>query len=89
MSRRDRNPDTLFASALDGDRSALARLLSMIEQGGDPARAIGRLSYPRGGHSYTVGLTGAPGAGKSTLTSSIIGHLRSQELEVAVLAIDP
>ncbi|MFM8562351.1 MAG: methylmalonyl Co-A mutase-associated GTPase MeaB [Acidimicrobiia bacterium] len=89
MSRRERNPDTLFAVALEGDRSALARLLSLIEQGGDAARAIGRLSYPRGGHSYTVGLTGAPGAGKSTLTSSVIGHLRSQELEVAVLAIDP
>jgi LAO/AO transport system kinase len=89
MSRRDRNPDTLFASALEGDRSSLARLLSMIEQGGDDARTVGRLSYPLGGHSYTVGLTGAPGAGKSTLTSSIIGHLRKMDLEVAVLAIDP
>ena len=89
MSRRDRNPETLFAAALEGDRSALARLLSMIEQGGDDARAVGRLSYPLGGHSYTVGLTGAPGAGKSTLTSSILGHLRKMDLEVAVLAIDP
>jgi LAO/AO transport system kinase len=89
MSRRDRNPETLFAAALEGDRSALARLLSMIEQGGDDARTVGRLSYPLGGHSYTVGLTGAPGAGKSTLTSSIIGHLRKMDLEVAVLAIDP
>ena len=89
MSRRDRNPETLFAAALEGDRSSLARLLSMIEQGGDDARAVGRLSYPLGGHSYTVGLTGAPGAGKSTLTSSIIGHLRKMDLEVAVLAIDP
>jgi LAO/AO transport system kinase len=89
MSRRDRNPETLFAAALEGDRSSLARLLSMIEHGGDDARAVGRLSYPLGGHSYTVGLTGAPGAGKSTLTSSIIGHLRKMDLEVAVLAIDP
>ena len=89
MSRRDRNPETLFAAALEGDRSSLARLLSMIEQGGDDARTVGRLSYPLGGHSYTVGLTGAPGAGKSTLTSSIIGRLRKMDLEVAVLAIDP
>ena len=89
MSRRDRDPETLFAGALEGDRSALARLLSMIERGGTEARAIGRLAYPRGGGCYTVGLTGAPGAGKSTLTSSIIGHLRRQDLEVAVLAIDP
>ncbi|MBU3689988.1 MAG: methylmalonyl Co-A mutase-associated GTPase MeaB [Acidimicrobiales bacterium mtb01] len=89
MNRRDRNPDTLFQAAQEGDRSALARLLSLIEQGGDAARAIGRLSYPKGGNAYTVGLTGAPGAGKSTLTSSIIGHLRRQDIEVAVLAIDP
>jgi len=89
VNRRDRNPETLFQAAQEGDRSALARLLSLIEQGGDAARAIGRLSYPKGGTAYTVGLTGAPGAGKSTLTSSIIGHLRRQDIEVAVLAIDP
>ena len=69
--------------------SALARLLSLIERGDDGARTIGRLAYPLSGSGYTVGLTGAPGAGKSTLTSSIIGHLRAQELEIAVLAIDP
>ncbi len=89
MSRRERDPEVLFTAAVQGDRSALARLLSMIERGGDDARAIGRLSYPRGGHCYTVGLTGAPGAGKSTLTSAVIGHLRRMDLEVAVLAIDP
>jgi len=89
VNRRERNPEVLFQLALDGDRSALARLLSMIEQGGDAARVVGRLSYPRGGHAYTVGLTGAPGAGKSTLTSAIIGHLRKADIEVAVLAIDP
>lgn len=89
MNRRERDPGVLFAAAIEGDRSALARLLSMIERGGDDARAIGRLSYPRGGNCYTVGLTGAPGAGKSTLTSAVIGHLRRMDLEVAVLAIDP
>ena len=89
MNRRERDPEVLFAAAVQGDRSALARLLSMIERGGDDARAIGRLSYPLGGTSYTVGLTGAPGAGKSTLTSAVIGHLRRMDLEVAVLAIDP
>lgn len=89
MSRRERDPEILFTAAIEGDRSALARLLSMIERGGDAARAIGRLSYPKGGTCYTVGLTGAPGAGKSTLTSAVIGHLRRMDLEVAVLAIDP
>ena len=47
------------------------------------------LSYPASGGGYTVGLTGAPGAGKSTLTSATIGHMRSLGEEVAVLAIDP
>ena len=86
---RTTDPDELFASALAGDRGALARLLSMIERGGEAGRRVGRLAYPLSGQGYTVGLTGAPGAGKSTLTSATIGHLRSLDLEVAVLAIDP
>jgi LAO/AO transport system kinase len=86
---RPTDPVTLFDAALSGDRGALARLLSMIERGGDPGRAVGRLAYPRSGGAYTVGLTGAPGAGKSTLTSALIGHLRAMDIEVAVLAIDP
>jgi len=86
---RTSDPDELFTAALDGDRGALARLLSLIERGGAPGRRVGRLAYPKSGQAYTVGMTGAPGSGKSTLTSAIIGHLRSQEIEVAVLAIDP
>ncbi len=86
---RSSDPDELFAAARAGDRGALARLLSLIERGGEPGRRVGRLAYPESGHAYTVGLTGAPGAGKSTLTSATIGHLRSLGVEVAVLAIDP
>ena len=89
MSRRSLPVPELFEVAVGGDRAALARLLSLVERGGDDAREIGRLSYPRSGQGYTVGLTGAPGAGKSTLTSATIGHLRSLGEEVAVLAIDP
>jgi LAO/AO transport system kinase len=89
MSRRHRPTAELFADARQGDRAAIARLLSLVERGGDEAREIARLASPLGGQAYTVGLTGAPGAGKSTLTSATIGHLRRQELEVAVLAIDP
>ena len=88
-SRRTLPPADLFAAARGGDRAALARLLSLVERGADQAREISRLSYSFGGRGYTVGLTGAPGAGKSTLTSAVIGHLRRQEIEVAVLAIDP
>jgi LAO/AO transport system kinase len=83
------DPGELFDAARAGDRGALARLLSYVERGGEQGRTVGRLAYPHSGQAYTVGLTGAPGAGKSTLTSSTIGHLRSLDLEVAVLAIDP
>ncbi|MCH1488887.1 MAG: methylmalonyl Co-A mutase-associated GTPase MeaB [Ilumatobacteraceae bacterium] len=89
MARASADPEALFSAALQGDRAATARLLSLIERGGEPGRVVGRLAYPKSGEGYTVGLTGAPGAGKSTLTSATIGHLRSLELEVAVLAIDP
>lgn len=89
MSRRHQPVPELFEAARSGDRAALARLLSLVERGGDDAREISRLTYPLSGRGYTVGLTGAPGAGKSTLTSAAIGHLRAMGEEVAVLAIDP
>ncbi len=89
MVGRTRPVAELFGAACDGDRAALARLLSLVERGGDEAREIARLAHPRSGGGYLVGLTGAPGSGKSTLTSATIGHLRAQGEEVAVLAIDP
>jgi LAO/AO transport system kinase len=89
VSRRPRDPSELFDAASGGDRAAKARLLSLIERGGEPAREVGRLAAPRAGAAYTIGLTGAPGAGKSTLTSALIRHLRGLGEEVAVLAIDP
>ena len=64
-------------------------MLSLVEQGGEGARDVGRLAYPLGGQAYTVGLTGAPGAGKSTLTSQLIALLRRSGQDVAVLAVDP
>ena len=79
----------LFSDACSGDRSALARLLSLIERGGDDARTVSRLVYPKTGSGYIVGITGAPGAGKSTLTSALIAHIRSLDQPVSVLAIDP
>jgi GTPase len=89
VSRVALRPDELFAAASDGDRSATARLLSLIERGGDGAREIGRLAAPRAGTAYTIGITGAPGSGKSTLTSATIAHLRARGEDVAVLAVDP
>jgi LAO/AO transport system kinase len=84
-----RSPEDLLVAAREGDRASLARLLSMVERGGDGARQVEVLTHPRSGVAYTVGLTGAPGAGKSTLTGRLLGHLRSTGDRVAVLAIDP
>jgi len=89
MTRRTAPVAELLDGARAGDRASLARLLSLVERGADEAREVSRLTYPLSGGGYTVGLTGAPGAGKSTLTSATIGHLRAQGEEVAVLAIDP
>jgi LAO/AO transport system kinase len=88
MGRR-RPPAELVESLVAGDRRALAQALSVIEQGGDDAREIGRLAHQAGGSAYTVGITGAPGAGKSTLTNALIGVVRAAGDELAVLAIDP
>ncbi|HWC37420.1 MAG TPA: methylmalonyl Co-A mutase-associated GTPase MeaB [Acidimicrobiales bacterium] len=81
--------EKLVAAAVQGDRGSLARLISLVERGGPQARAIGRLTYPKGGRSYSVGITGAPGSGKSTLTDRLIGEVRSQGGQVGVLAVDP
>ncbi|MEO7557116.1 MAG: methylmalonyl Co-A mutase-associated GTPase MeaB [Acidimicrobiales bacterium] len=85
----DHEASDLLQAARAGDRGALARLLSLVERGGDAARSVGRVTYPLGGAAYTVGLTGAPGSGKSTLTGCLIGALRAGGEEVAVLAVDP
>ncbi len=60
-----------------------------MEQGGPSAQQASQLVWPRGGRAYTVGITGAPGAGKSTLTDRLITLVREGDDEVAVLAIDP
>ena len=68
-------PAALLELARAGDRVALARLLSYIERGGDAAMAVAELAY-RADMPYTLGLTGAPGAGKSTLTDGLITAVR-------------
>ena len=87
MRRRD--PEQLVDAALAGDRAAVARLISLVEQGGPPARQVGALVFPRSGNAYTVGVTGAPGAGKSTLTDRLIALVRQSGGTVGILAVDP
>ncbi|MGE0726632.1 MAG: methylmalonyl Co-A mutase-associated GTPase MeaB [Acidimicrobiia bacterium] len=86
---RNAPPEDLLARAREGQRGPLARLLSLVERGGEPARRVGRLTFPLAGSAHTIGLTGAPGAGKSTLTSALVAHMRSLDVPAAVLAIDP
>ncbi len=81
--------DALVERALAGDRLATAKLLSLVEQGGDGARAVVSRIYPHTGRAWSIGITGAPGAGKSTLTDALVSCLRAEELEVGVLAVDP
>ena len=89
-STRGQAPADLLPAARAGDRAAVARLLSLVERGGEGARAVGVLTHGQGGDAYTVGLTGAPGAGKSTLTNALLSVVRrGGEERVAVLAIDP
>jgi LAO/AO transport system kinase len=81
--------DALLARARSGDRSALARLLSIVERGGEPPREVGRLAHREAGTALTVGMTGPPGAGKSTLASALVRTIRADGRRVAVLAVDP
>lgn len=87
--RGRRGPPELVGASRAGDRSATARLISLIERGGDGARQVAGLTFAHGDDAYTVGITGAPGAGKSTLTDRLITEYRRQGEPIGVLAVDP
>lgn len=79
----------LVAAAVRGDRLALARLLTAVENRTPVAEAALRSLYPSAGRAHLVGVTGPPGAGKSTLVAALIGELRRAGRSVAVIAVDP
>lgn len=81
--------DRLVGNALDGDRRALARLFTRIEGSDDDLRAVMRETHPHTGGAYCVGVTGPPGAGKSTLVDGLVAEARGRGLSVGVLAVDP
>jgi LAO/AO transport system kinase len=88
MSTRPTDPAALLDAAQDGDRVALARLLSYVERGGEQSRQVAHLAYRSPGRAYTVGLTGAPGSGKSTLTDRLIVAVRDKGFPIDDAAAD-
>jgi LAO/AO transport system kinase len=81
--------DTLVAGVLAGERRAVARAISLVEDGRPELEALSAGIYGATGRALTVGITGAPGVGKSTLAAALVGAARAHERRVAVLAIDP
>jgi LAO/AO transport system kinase len=76
-------------AAIGGDRRALARLLTAVENRGPAAETALRGLYPRAGRAHLVGITGPPGSGKSTLVAALIAEVRRSDRSVAVIAVDP
>lgn len=79
----------LIDEASTGDPRALGRLCSVVEQGDASARILAGKLYPFGGKAWTTGITGAPGSGKSTLVSELVGNISGAGDRVAILAVDP
>ena len=79
----------LTEAATSGDRRALARLLTAVENRTPVAEAALRTLYPMAGRAHLVGITGPPGAGKSTLVAALIAEVRAHGRTVGVVAVDP
>ena len=88
-SRGEWTRETLAQGVRDGDRRALARAISLVENGDALAGDIVHDLYPETGHAYAVGVTGPPGVGKSTLISSLVRHVRGERKSVGVISVDP
>jgi LAO/AO transport system kinase len=79
----------LEAGVREGDRRALARAISLVEDGEPAAYELVRALYPETGNAYAVGVTGPPGVGKSSLISALVRHVRGLERTVGVVSVDP
>ncbi len=81
--------DDLVARSAAGDPRSVGRLISLVEDGAEPLRRIMAALAPITGAAHVVGLTGAPGVGKSTTTSALVSQFRAVGRRVGVLAVDP
>jgi len=79
----------LVTETLDGSRYALARLISLVENGNSGARSALAALYAHTGHAHLVGITGPPGSGKSTLVNALAKKLRQQDVTVGIIGVDP
>src|SRR5204862_1824310 len=88
-SRRAWTRETLGEGVRAGDRRALARAISLVENSDPLAYEVVRDLYPETGTAYAVGITGPPGVGKSSLISALVRHLREQDRTIGVISVDP
>ena len=89
MARGDWTRETLAAGVRAGDRRALARAITLVENSEPLAYDLVRELYPETGGAYAIGVTGPPGVGKSSLISALVRHVRAQERTVGVISVDP
>src|SRR2546427_147127 len=87
--RRDWTRESLAEGVRAGDTRALARAISLVENGDPLAYDLVHDIYPETGRAYAVGITGPPGVGKSSLISTLIAHIREQDRTVGVISVDP
>jgi len=83
------NVDAIAKELLAGNRRALGRAISLVENGGADATSLVHELYSHTGKAHIIGVTGSPGVGKSTLVDALITECRKEDLKVAVLAVDP
>jgi LAO/AO transport system kinase len=87
--RREWTREGLLEGVRTGDRRALARAITLVENSDPLAYDLVRELYPETGSAYAVGVTGPPGVGKSSLISALVRHVREQEKTVGVVSVDP
>ena len=81
--------ESLVGGVRDGDRRALARAITLVENGDPLAYDLIRELYPETGDAYAIGVTGPPGVGKSSLISALVRLVRAEERSVGVISVDP